>query len=56
MNIPQKISTIVAIVSKGKDLIEDFYFNHLREIKHNYELINSNKVDDLVLQNIKDIL
>ena len=56
MNIPQKISTIVAIVSKGKDLIEDFYFNHLREIKHNYELINSNKVDDLVLQNIKDII
>ena len=39
-----------------KKFIEDFYFNHLREIKYNYELINSTKVDDLVLQNIKDIL
>ena len=56
MNIPQKISAIVAIVSNGDEFIEDFYFNHLREIKYNYELINSTKVDDLVLQNIKDIL
>lgn len=56
MNIPQKISAIVTIVSTGDQFIEDFYFNHLREIKHNYELINSTKVDDLVLQNIKDIL
>ena len=51
-----KIENIITIVTKGKDFIEDFYFNHLREIKHNYELINSTKVDDLVLQNIKDIL
>ena len=56
MNIPQKISTIVAIVSKGKDLIEDFYFNHLREIKHNYELFNSTKVEELVINRIKDII
>jgi hypothetical protein len=56
MNIPQKISTIVAIVSKGKDLIEDFYFNHLREIKHNYELFNSTKVEELVIKRIKDIM
>ena len=56
MPVLQKIENIIAIVVQGKDFIEDFYFNHLREIKHNYELINSNKVDDLVLQNIKDIL
>jgi hypothetical protein len=56
MNTPQKISTIVAIVSKGKDLIEDFYFNHLREIKHNYELFNSTKVEELVIKRIKDIM
>jgi hypothetical protein len=56
MPVLQKIENIIAIVAKGKDFIEDFYFNHLREIKHNYELINSNKIDDLVLQNIKDIL
>jgi len=56
MPVLQKIENIIATMAKGKDFIEDFYFNHLREIKHNYELINSNKVDDLVLQNIKDIL
>jgi hypothetical protein len=56
MNIPKKISAIVAIVSKGNEFIEDFYFSHLKEIQHNYELINSNKVEDLILQNIKDIM
>ena len=56
MPVLQKIENIIAIVAKGKDFIEDFYFNHLREIKHNYELINSDKVGDLILQNIKDVL
>jgi hypothetical protein len=56
MDVLQKISVIVAIVSKGTQFIEDFYFNHLREIQHNYELIKSNKVEDLILQNIKDVL
>ena len=56
MNIPQKISAIVAIVSKGKDFIEDFYFNHLREINHNYALINSTEVEELVINRIKDII
>ena len=56
MNIPKKISAIVAIVSKGNEFIEDFYFSHLKEIQHNYELINSSKVEELILQNIKDIL
>ena len=56
MNVPQKIDVIVTTVSKGKDFIEDFYFSHLREIQHNYELIKSNKVEDLILQNIKDAL
>lgn len=56
MNVLQKIDVIVTTVSKGKDFIEDFYFSHLREIQHNYELIKSNKVEDLILQNIKDAL
>jgi hypothetical protein len=56
MNVPQKISAIVAIVSKGNKFIEDFYFSHLKEIQHNYQLINSSKVEELILQNIKDIL
>lgn len=56
MPVLQKIENIIAIATKGKYFIEDFYFNHLKEIKHNYELINSTKVGDLMLQNIKDIL
>jgi hypothetical protein len=56
MNVPQKINAIVSIVSKGKEFIEDFYFDHLKEIQHNYQLINSNAVEKSILQNIKNIL
>ena len=56
MPVLQKIENIIAIVTKGKDFIEDFYFNHLREIKHNYELFNSTKVEELVIKRIKDIM
>lgn len=52
----QKIDAIVKIVSKGREFIKDFYFSHLREIQHNYELVNSNKVETLVLQQVKDFL
>ena len=56
MPVLQKIENIIIMVAKGKDFIEDFYFNHLREIKHNYELFNSTKVEELVIKRIKDIL
>lgn len=56
MPVLQKIENIITIVTKGKDFIEDFYFNHLKEIKHNYELINSTKVEELVFKRIKDIM
>jgi len=56
MPVLQKIENIIAIVAKGKDFIEDFYFNHLREIKHNYALINGTKVEELIVKRIKDIM
>ena len=56
MNVLQKIDVIVTTVSNGNEFIEDFYFSHLKEIQHNYKLINSNKVEKLVLQNIINIL
>jgi hypothetical protein len=56
MNTLQKINNIVNIVAKGRDFIEDFYFNHLREIQHNYELVNSDRVESLILQRIKDLI
>lgn len=52
----QKIDSIVKIVSKGREFIKDFYFSHLREIQHNYELVNSDKVEELVMQQVKDFL
>ena len=56
MPVLQKIENIITIVAKGKDFIEDFYFNHLREIKYNYALINSTKVEELIIKRIKDIM
>jgi hypothetical protein len=57
-NLPvlQRIHEIVAIVKKGREFIKNFYFSHLREIHHNYELVNSDKVEKIVLQRIKDTL
>tara|TARA_R100001224_G_C4024376_1_gene150409 strand:- start:1333 stop:2355 length:1023 start_codon:yes stop_codon:yes gene_type:complete len=52
----QKVDAVVDTVAKGKDFVKDFYFDHIREIKHNYELVNSTKVDDLILSRIKDII
>lgn len=57
-NLPvlQKINEIVKIVKQGRDFIKDFYFSHLREIQHNYELVNSDKVEQLILNRIKSTL
>ena len=56
MKTLEKIDCIVLLVKKGNDFIKDYYFNHLREIQHNYELVNSDKVEDLILERIKDII
>lgn len=52
----QKVDAVVDTVAKGKDFVKDFYFDHIREIKHNYELVNSTKVDDLILSRIKNMI
>jgi len=52
----QKVDAIVSTVAKGHEFAKDFYFSHLPEIQHNYELVNSDKVDNLILQRIKDML
>ena len=56
MPVLQKIDEIVIIVSKGREFIKDFYFSHLREIQHNYELVNSDKVEKIILQRIESTL
>jgi hypothetical protein len=56
MPVLQKINEIVIIVSKGREFIKDFYFSHLREIQHNYELVNSDKVEKIIFERIKRTL
>jgi len=52
----QKVDAVVSTVAKGQEFAKDFYFSHLMEIEHNFDLVNSDKVDNLILQRIKDIL
>ena len=47
-----KIIAIVDLVKKGPKFMENFYFEHLREIKHNHELFCSDRVDRLIMSNI----
>ena len=56
LNTVDRIDAIVDIVKRGKEYAEDFYFSHLAEIKHNYELVNSDKVDNLILNNIRNFV
>jgi hypothetical protein len=55
-DMKDKISAVVAVVERGKEYIRDFYFSHTREIEHNAELVRSDKVEKIILQNIKDII
>lgn len=52
----QKVAAIVDVVSKGKDFIRDFYFDHIREINHNHELWFSGKINQTITQRVKHIL
>ena len=52
----EKVDAIVSTVAKGKEFAKDFYFSHLPEIQHNYELVNSTKVEELILKRIHTLL
>ena len=56
LNTVDRINAIVDIVKRGKEYAEDFYFSHIAEIKHNYELVNSNKVDQLILDSMEEFV
>ena len=51
-----RINAIVSITKCDKEYVKDFYFSHIPEIKHNYELVNSDKVDSLILDNIRNFV
>lgn len=48
-----KISAIADVVAKGRDFIEDFYFSHIDQIKYNYDLVCSDKTDQILLDRVK---
>jgi len=52
----QKVDAIVQTVAKDKDYVKDYYFANIDKIKHNYELVHSKKVEQLIMQRINDIL
>lgn len=55
-NTIEKIKAIVEIVKLGKEYVEDFYFSHLREINHNYQLVLSDKVESIIKQELVEFL
>ena len=56
MDVHDKIAHIVDIVAQGTEFIKSFYFDHVREIVYNHELISSDKADKLIIQNIRDLI
>jgi len=55
-NTRNKITAIVDVIEKGRDFIENFYFEHIAEIKHNHDLVFSKEVDNLLLRNIDEFI
>ena len=51
-----KVAAIVGIVGLGREYIRDFYFNHLREIEHNYRLATSGAVEQRLLRDIQQLI
>jgi hypothetical protein len=56
MRTLEKIAAIVDIVARGRDYIEDFYFSHLKEIQHNYELATSGTLEDKIVADIQQLI
>lgn len=56
MGLFEKVDAIIQTVAKGKDYAEAFYHAHIREIEHNYELIQSTRVESVIIDTIKNFL
>ena len=56
LGVFDRSQAVCDIVKKGHEYIQDFYFSHTRELKHNYDLIWSDKVDNLIIDNVKSFL
>lgn len=52
----QKVTAIIDIIIRGKEYIEDFYFDHLPEIQHNYDLAVSGTLEDKIIADIQKLI
>jgi len=55
MTFLEKVDAMISVVIKGKDFIKDFYFDHLKEIEHNYDLVMGDSVENKILNNIRSV-
>ena len=51
-----RIQAIVDVVARGRDWIENFYYDHIKEIQHNHELVFAHKTDQIILQRIQEVV
>lgn len=51
----EKINSIINLIKLGNEYIESYYFDHIKEIEHNYNLIHSDKVETIIIERIKKI-
>lgn len=55
-NTHEKIQDIVAVVSKGKEFIEDYYYNHRSEIQHNQNLMLTGEFESSIINTVEKFL
>lgn len=48
-----KIATLIDLIKQGKDFIESVYFDNLSAVRHNFDLIQSQQVDDIIIADTK---
>lgn len=56
VDIDRKIDYIIAVVRLGGEFMQDFYASHIREIRHNHELVNSDKIGLTTQQQAQEFL
>lgn len=54
--VTRKCKIISDIVSLGREYAENYYFSHIKEITHNHQLINSDKIGIMILDKIHDFV
>lgn len=55
-NIESKITSIVKIISQGKNFIRDYYYSNIKAVEHNYNLIMNSKVEKLIQSSALDFI